>query len=379
VNAALERLLARGAPTLLELEAFVASHEFPLVEDGRVTFVYRGEADEVYLRHLIYALPSAQALARIEGTDLWYFEYDLPANSRVEYKFEVVDGDTHRLVLDPLNPRRARDPYGANSVCYGTGYRTPDWAFADADSRPGSVEDTSVWSAAFGEEREVTVYLPARLRPRRRYPLLVVHDGLDYLRYANLREVLDNLIHRLEIPPMIVALTQSPDRTHEYVADPRQTSFLVDDLIPAIEDRYPCSRLVEERGLAGASLGAVASLAAAWERPGFFGRLLLQSGSFAFTDIGKGWREGPVFDRVVRFVNRFRESPGRPAVRLFVSCGVYESLIYENRSLVPLLQAAGLEVRYQEARDGHNWENWRDRLRDGLSWLFPGPLWTTYE
>ena len=24
-------------------------------------------------------------------------------------------------------------------------------------------------------------------------------------------------------------------------------------------------------------------------------------------------------------------------------------------------------------------ENWRDRLREGLSWLFPGPLWMVYE
>ena len=63
---------------------------------------------------------------------------------------------------------------------------------------------------------------------------------------------------------------------------------------------------------------------------------------------------------------------------MFVSCGMYESLIYENRSLVPVLQSTGMEVRYVEARDGHNWENWRDRLRDGLSWLFPGPCgWST--
>ena len=33
----------------------------------------------------------------------------------------------------------------------------------------------------------------------------------------------------------------------------------------------------------GASFGAVASLAAAWRHQGFFGRLLLQSGSFVFT------------------------------------------------------------------------------------------------
>ena len=47
--------------------------------------------------------------------------------------------------------------------------------------------------------------------------------------------------------------------------------------------------------------------------------------------------------------------------------------------MVPLLHEHGVEVRYAEVRDGHNWENWRDRLRDGLSWTFPGPLWMVYE
>ena len=81
----------------------------------------------------------------------------------------------------------------------------------------------------------------------------------------------------------------------------------------------------------------------------------------------------------MEFVNEFRADPRPFSERVFVSCGIYESLIYENRSLVPLLQSTGMEVRYVEARDGHNWENWRDRLREGLSWLFPGPLWMVYE
>ena len=46
---------------------------------------------------------------------------------------------------------------------------------------------------------------------------------------------------------------------------------------------------------------------------------------------------------------------------------------------VPFLSGLGMDVRFAEARDGHNWENWRDRLREGLSWLFPGPLWLVYE
>ena len=84
-------------------------------------------------------------------------------------------------------------------------------------------------------------------------------------------------------------------------------------------------------------------------------------------------------DEFLGFVNAFRAKPGRPAEKVFLSCGVYESLIYENRSMAPFLERAGMEVRFVESRDGHTWENWRDRLREGLSWLFPGPLWMIYE
>ena len=44
-----------------------------------------------------------------------------------------------------------------------------------------------------------------------------------------------------------------------------------------------------------------------------------------------------------------------------------------------MLQQSGMQVRFSESRDGHNWENWRDRLREGLSWLFPGQITFVYE
>jgi enterochelin esterase family protein len=104
----------------------------------------------------------------------------------------------------------------------------------------------------------------------------------------------------------------------------------------------------------------------------------LQSGSFAFSDIGESPRGLPL-EPVVELMNSYREEPRAISRQVFVSVGTYESLVYENRSLVPVLQSTGMDVRYVEARDGHNWENWRDRLREGLSWLLPGPLWMVYE
>ncbi len=358
--------------------ALIDGHDFPFVRDGIGTFLWRGAADEVRLRHWIYGLPSSQPMELLEGTNLWYTSVPLPPESRVEYKFEVQRKGRARWIRDPLNPHLARDPFGANSVAHGQGYTIPSWIHPDPECAPGTYDSLIINSDAFGH-RAVSLYLPARFRDTRRYPLLIVHDGDDYLNYSSLGHILDNLMGRREIPDMIVAFTTSPDRLKEYANDEHHARFLTEDLVPVLEDRLPLRRQPQSRCLMGASFGGVASLSTAWRYPGFYGRLLLQSGSFAFTDIGEENRRGPVFDPVVKFMNQFRADPTAISERVFVSCGMYESLIYENRSLIPLLEATGMDVRFREARDGHNWENWRDRLREGLSWLFPGAFLMMYE
>jgi enterochelin esterase family protein len=374
---AIEELIA-SRPDAAKVRAFLAGRRVPIVEGSAVTFLWYGPADAVSVRHWIYALESSTALLRIEGTDLWYLTLEIPPGSRVEYKFEVTRGGASGWVEDPLNPNRARDPFGSNSVLQAEGYEAPPWTRPDPLARPGELDAFTIESPTLGR-RAGHVYLPARFRRSRQYPLVVVHDGSDYLNYTGMRTVLDNLIHRLEIPDLVVAFIDSPDRLREYANDPSHARFVTEELVPHLAARLPLIDRPQARCLMGASFGAVAALSTAWRYPDFWGRLLLQSGSFAFTDIGRRNRRGPLFDRIVEFVNEFRDAPSAVSDRVFVSCGVYESLIYENRSLVPLLGATGMDVRFFEARDGHNWENWRDRLREGLSWLFPGPLMLVYE
>ena len=374
----IEALRARGSLSEADVDAFIAAHRFPLIEASAATFVWRGEADAVHLVHMIFGLPTQQPFARIEGSDLWFLTVELPARSRVEYKIEVIHGADAALVEDPLNPLRTRDPFGANSVVQADGYATPDWVLPDPEARPGALEELIVPSRGLGRDARVTLYLPARFRRTRRYPLLLVHDGGDFLAYGGMKTVLDNLLHRNDVAEMVVAFLHPGERLLEYADHAGHARFLAEELTPLLERDFPLAGDPAGRGIMGASFGAVASLAAAVRYPDRFGRLLLLSGSFAFTDIGPS-RRGPAFEPVVSFVNAFRQRPTRVSDRLFLSCGTYESLIYENRSMVPLLQSTGMEVRYVEARDGHNWENWRDRLREGLSWLFPGPLWMIYE
>lgn len=376
---AIERLGEDGPPSADAVDAFLSAHEVPIVEGEHCTFLFRGDADEVGINHRVVGLPGWLPLRRLEGTDLWATVVELPRGSRVEYKVEVVRGEHREIIDDPLNPRVSHNPMGTNSVCAAQGYEEPDWVHHDPEARPGALEDRTVHSDAFDRDCTVQLYLPARFRRSARYPLLVVHDGSDYVRFAAAKTVLDNLIHRLDVAEVVVAFVDPGDRLVEYADDERHARFLTEELLATLEEELPLVGQPSGRALMGSSFGAVAALSTAARYPGAYGALLLQSGSFVFTDIGWDHGGGEVFDPVVRFVNRYRDDPRRVVDRLFLSCGVYEPLIGRNRAMVPTFEATGMQVRFVESRDGHNWEGWRDRLRDGLAWLLPGPQRLYYE
>ena len=376
---AINRLKDRKPLDGAAVDRFLARHEVPIVEGARCTFLFRGEADEVHLVQRILGLPDRLPLRQLWGTDLWYLVLELPEGSRVEYQIELVRGDHHERINDPLNAKLSHSPMGSSSVCFATGYTTPDWALPDPEARPGELTNLVLRSRALRRDSQVELYLPALFRRTATYPLLIVHDGGDFLRYAAAKVVLDNLIHRLDIAEMVVAFIHSEDRLNEYANSTAHARFVTDELVPLLERDFPLVGQRSGRCLLGSSFGAVAALSAANRSPDTYGSLALMSGSFVFTDIGTDHGGGPAFDPVVKFVNRYRARPRRVADRVFVSCGVYEPLIIRNRSMVPTFESAGMEVRYVEARDGHSWENWRDRLRDALSWIYPGPQKLVYE
>jgi enterochelin esterase family protein len=376
---AINRLKERKPLDGAAVDRFLARHEVPIVEGARCTFLFRGEADEVHLVQRVIGLPDRIPLRRLRGTDLWYLVLELPEGSRVEYQIEVRRGDHHERFNDPLNPKVSHSPVGSSSVCFGSGYTTPDWVEPDPEARPGELVDLMLPSRALRRDVQLRLYLPARFRRSARYPLLVVHDGSDFLRYSAAKTVLDNLIHRLDVAETVVAFVDPGDRLTEYADSAAHARFVNRELVPQLEVDFPLVGRRDGRALLGSSFGAVAALSAAYRSPQTYGSLALMSGSFVFTDIGSDHGGGPAFDPVVKFVNRYRARPRHVADRVFVSCGVYEPLIIRNRSMVPTFESAGMEVRFVEARDGHSWENWRDRLRDALSWIYPGPQKLVYE
>jgi enterochelin esterase-like enzyme len=370
---AINQLQQQGWVDETTVDQFLAGREVPIVEGRHCTFLFRGEAEEVYLAQRIVGLPSRLPMRRVAGTSLWYVVLKVPKSSRINYQIEVVRPQHVERFNDPLNPKLSHSPFGAISVCFSLGYTDPEWTFPDTDAPPGQLTDLVVQSRALERDCQVTLYQPAGFHRSASYPLLVIHDGGDFLQYAAAKAVLDNLIHRGEIPPLVAAFLHPKDRLVEYANSANHARFLTQELLPQLETEFPLVHNRSGRILLGASFGAIASLSTAYRSPSTYGSLVLMSGSFVFADAGTDHGGGKVFDPVVKFVNQYRDHPRRVAERLFVSCGLYEPLIIPNRSIVPIFESAEMQVRYVEARDGHTWENWRDRLRDALTWVLPGP------
>jgi enterochelin esterase family protein len=337
----------------------------PLVDDGeRVTFVHLGEATAVSVRHFMARFPAIPPLQHV-APGLHAVTVALPHRSRVEYKLVVAREGQSGEALDEYNPRRATDPFGANCVAFGPGYVTPWWA---TPAEPGGdrLRRGFVETEAFGRRRFLRWYRPDVAGGR--LPLLVVHDGRDFIRHAGIVDVLDHLIATGRLPPLVAALIDPGERLTEYADDPRHAAF-VGDVVAAAVRRHGADPDPDAHVYLGASLGAVAALAAAW-RTVPVGGVVLLSGSFV-TALGGPMGRGERFLPVIDFMERFTAQPARPAARIYQSCGAYEGLAPDNQAFTPVLAATGGTVHYEEVPDGHHWHNWRDRLAAALTHTLP--------
>ena len=192
--------------------------------------------------------------------------------------------------------------------------------------------------------------------------------------------MLDNLIHRGEVAEMVVAFVPPGNRLVEYANHAPHARFVARELVPYLTDTSRSSDIPGGAHPDGVELRR--------RRVGVDRGPLPRPVRLAVPGVRRPW-SSPTSARttaagrssipVVKFVNGFRARPQRIVERIYMTCGMYEPLITPNRSMVSTFREAGMEVRYVEARDGHNWENWRDRLRDGLTWLHPGDQKFVYE
>ena len=142
---------------------FLGTNDFPLIEPGAATFAWRGQADSVGLLRFIASGAGRIPFERVPGTDLWLLRVDVEDAGRFEYKLVIGHPGGEEWVVDALNPARAEDPFGQNSVCRTCGYARPDWS-EPRGAPAGRIEEIAIDSVGFGTRLE-HVYLPPGYDP----------------------------------------------------------------------------------------------------------------------------------------------------------------------------------------------------------------------
>jgi predicted alpha/beta superfamily hydrolase len=246
-------------------------------------------------------------------------------------------------------------------------------------------------SAALGLTRRITVWLPPGVRAKARYfPVLYLNDGQNLFDPARafggvtwgVRETVMRLVRRNSIPPLIVVgidhggerrarelLPVEDDRNRDsrHPLGRAYLEFVTREVMPFVAKRYPADRRTSNTGIGGSSYGGVAALFAVLERPGVFGRLLIESPPLS---VGDGY--------FLRRARRAKRWPGR----VYLGVGTAETSradwnaeTTDNvRKLDAILHRARLGPRRLLTRveDGatHSEAAWAGRLPDALTFLF---------
>jgi enterochelin esterase family protein len=238
-----------------------------------------------------------------------------------------------------------------------------------------------------GTQHTYWVYVPAQYDASVPAALMIFQDGVAMLAEdgdARSKNVLDNLIYRHEIPVMIGVFIspgrtpQQPEATKtewgdrnsnrptEYNAvDDKYARVVVEELMPVLNKDYNITKDPEQRGIGGASSGAIAAFKVAWERPNEFHKVLSIVGSFV------NLRGGQIYaDKVLASEKkplRVCLCDGRNDHR---NADETRDWFFQNVRLMKALTQKGYDVNYSWGMNNHGLKFGGAILPDMMRWLW---------
>jgi len=335
-----------------------AGHSFPYVEYDTLThFIYQGTAQNIKVAGDATFWSPELIMIRITGTNFWYHTTSYPSDARLDYKF-VVNGSN--WILDPKNPYTCIGGFGPNSELRMPLYVVPPELTYDPNIPHGTLVDTNFSSSNLGNSRKVRIYLPPDYQSTAgTYPVILFHDGLEYISLANTDRIFDYLISRQMIVPVIGVFVPPVDRTAEYAGAKidQFTSFIVSELMPVIDQKYRTSKDPARRAMLGASNGGNISLYIGIKHPEQFGKIASQSSN------------------VIQVISNTLQYGNKLDLGFYIDIGTYDiaELIPLVYTLRDILQTKGYTYRFREWHEGHSWGNWKGHLRYPLMQFFSGP------
>ncbi len=252
------------------------------------------------------------------------------------------------------------------------------------------------FSHALGREVRIDVFLPpGHFQSDRAYPVLFLNDGQD-METIRMADLLEHLYAAKKLKPIIVvAIHANQDRLHEYGiaghADYKHrgakagnfAKFIVQELAPAVRQRYRCSEKSVDWAYGGFSLGGLSAFDIVWQHPNLFSKVGVFSGSF-------WWRSKPVnpadpdAHRILHDI--LHQSQLRPGLKFWLQTGTEDEEEDRNKNgiidaiddtldvikaLVKLGYREGDDIRYVEITGGqHNLPTWARIMPEFLQWAF---------
>ena len=232
-----------------------------------------------------------------------------------------------------------------------------------------------------GSERDFWIYVPAQYDPGVPAALMVFQDGgmifLDEQR-MHTTTVLDNLIHRGDIPVIIAVFVNPGEHPGEPVPSQiayqtrqleydtqsdRYARLLLEEILPTVKEKYNITDNPDQCAIAGVSSGAMAAWTVAWERSDCFQKVLSFVGSFA--DIHGGHNAA----------SKVRKEPKKP-IRIFLQGGsndhnlVFGDWELANKTMASALAFSNYDYRFVFGNGGHDWKHGNALLPDALRWLW---------
>ena len=203
----------------------------PITGDNQAIFLWLGAAESVAVIGDMNGWKATETsmLTRLEGTDLWYLVAEFEPNARLEYQF-LVNGEEPNL--DPLNPKTIKSLNKPNSVLAMPGYETPTELLPSEMVIPqGMITSHTIDSSYVNQTRTFFVYEPAGQIVGGKLPTIYFNNGTQYLNLIDTPAILDSLIAKRIIPPLIAVFVPPINISQEYMLEDAYVAFLADELV----------------------------------------------------------------------------------------------------------------------------------------------------
>ncbi|WP_291569294.1 alpha/beta hydrolase-fold protein [Clostridium sp. UBA4548] len=362
-------------------------------DDVLITFLYEGDKDVenvVVLDGCVGLDYEKNKMDRILDTDIWYKTFKVRNDLRFRYFLTVNDPlnedwqkrNEECIRIDPLAKQKVLVPKDEETldsqpwICNMVELPKAEpkvWSVKREDTPNGNLEMFRYKSKILNDEYRVWIYTPVGYsKEEEPYKMLVLSDGFEYVHGLLTPSLLDNLIYEKQIAPIVAVFIESKDNRFEMLSCNKNfTSFVAEEIVPYVRERYNVSHKPEDSIIGGLSLGGLAATYLGVMKSEVFGNVLSQSGSFWWCP---GWTPENVNSKEefqeTWISNLFKEKE-KLNLKFYLEVGILEGnrMIKPNVIMKDVLLSKGYQVEYSEFKGGHDYLSWGETLAKGLVYL----------